>query len=101
MVKVFISLGLQSIKGTLKGELQIFDLQQGQQIEFVEEKELAEVVLTEPTTIHLFSSYPTVVLSDNFSLLSEFENVVDVVSFPTNHNDLAPVIKALTVTRAL
>ena len=95
MVNVFISLGLQSIKGCLRGNLEVLDLRQGQQLEFVEEKELADVILTEPNSIHLFPTYPTVVLSDNDALLSEFDNLVDVVSFPTSHNYLPPIIKAL------
>lgn len=95
MVKVFISLGLQNIKSCLRGNLERLDLKQGQQLEFVDELGLADVILTEPNSLHLFDEAVTVALSDNNNLLAEFENLIEVVPFPTNHNDLPPVIRAL------
>jgi len=95
MTKVFISLGLQNIKGCLKGNLEILDLKSGHRLEFVEEVELADVVLTEPNSIYRFPSVATVALTDNEELIKEFDNLIDVVPFPTAHNDLPVVINAL------
>lgn len=99
MVNVFISLGLQNMKSCLRGNLEVLDLKRGQQLEFVEELELADVVLTEPNSIHLFQSNVVIALSDNENLLSEHDYLLDIVPFPTSHNDLPPVISALVAAK--
>ena len=99
MIKVFISIGLQNMKSCLRGNLEILDLKQGQQLEFVEEVGLCDVVLTEPNSIYMFPDYPVIALSDNISLLSEYEQVLAVSPFPTSYNDLPPIVRALVATK--
>lgn len=96
MTKLFISLGLQDMKSCLKGNLERYDLKNERKIEFVEEPELADVVLTEVNSLYRFTKYPTVALSDNESILAEYENVYEIVPFPTNSNDLPMVHRAIT-----
>lgn len=95
MTKLFISMGLLNIKSCLRGNLEIYDLKHGHQLEFVEEQELADVVLTEPNSIYRFANIPTVALSDNENLIAEYENVYAVESFPMSHNDLPPIHTAI------
>ena len=95
MTKVFISLGLQEIKSCLRGNLERYDLNIGKQIEFVEEQELADVVLTEVNSCYRFPDIPTVALTDNIAILGEYENVFEIVPFPTSQNDLPMVHRAL------
>ena len=95
MKNVYISMGLQNIKSCLKGNLEVYDLREGQKLNFVLEKELADVVLTEPNSLYLFTGYPTVVLSDNDELVKEYENCVEAVPFPMSQNDLPPIRRAL------
>lgn len=100
MTKLFISLGLQDIKSCLKGNLERYDLKHEQQLEFVDELELADVVLTEVNSIYRFPNTPTVALTDNVSILSDYENVYEIVPFPTSSNDLPMVHKALIVCQS-
>lgn len=99
MVNVFISLGLQNMKSCLRGNLEVLDLKRGQQLEFVEELALADVVLTEPNSIYLFPDNVVIALSDNEKLLGEHEYLLDIVPFPTSHNDLPAVIAALVASK--
>lgn len=95
MTKLYISLGLLTIKSCLKGNLERYDLKIGQQIEFVDELELANVVLTEVNSLYLFADKPTIALTDNSSIIKEYENVIDIVPFPTSQNDLPVIHRAI------
>lgn len=95
MTKLYISLGLQNIKSCLKGNLERYDLKSGHKIEFVDEVELADVVLTELNSLYRFTNIPTIALTDNDGVLKEYENVVDIAPFPTSQNDLPVIHRAI------
>jgi len=95
LTKVFISLGLQEIKSCLRGKLERYDLATTHDLEFVQEVELADIVLTEVNSIYRFAGTPTVALTDNESIIDEYENVVNIAMFPTSANDLPVIHRAL------
>jgi len=89
-------MGLQNIKDCFKGNLERYDLQhQPQQLEFTDDVDYAEVVISEPNSIYLFNNTPVIALSDNENLIGEWSQVFDTCPFPTASNDIPCIHKAV------
>ena len=96
MVRVYVSMGLHDIKSCFKGNLEKYDLyHQPQMIEFVDDVDYAEVVISEPNSVYRYNNTPVIALSDNDELIKEFSQVFDTCPFPTSVNDLPCIYKAV------